>query len=48
MVELLVANGADVNARTKNGRTPMSLLRWKDEKQNEQTIELLRKHGAKE
>ena len=27
VVELLVAHGADVNAKTRNGRTPMSLLK---------------------
>jgi ankyrin repeat protein len=48
VVEMLVANGADVNAKTKNGRTPMSLLKWGGREENEQTVELLRKHGAKE
>ena len=48
IVEMLVANGADVNAKTKNGRTPMSLLKWGGYEENEQTIELLRKCGAKE
>jgi ankyrin repeat protein len=48
VVELLVANGADVNAKTKNGRTPLSLLRWGGYEENEQTAELLRQHGAKE
>ena len=49
IVEVLVAHGADVNAKTKNGRTPMSLLKIsRDHSHNEKLIELLRKHGAKE
>jgi len=49
IVEVLVAHGADVNAKTKNGRTPMSLLKTsQDHSHNEKLIELLRKHGAKE
>lgn len=49
VVEVLVAHGADVNAKTRNGRTPMSLLKLsQDYSHNEKLIELLRKHGAKE
>jgi ankyrin repeat protein len=48
VVEMLVAKGADVNAKTKNGRTPISLLKCYGHEENEQTVELLRKHGAKE
>jgi len=51
VVEALIANGADINAKSKNGKTPMSVakqvagdIRGYDE----QVIELLRKHGAKE
>jgi ankyrin repeat protein len=49
IVEVLVTHGADVNAKTKNGRTPISLLKIsQDHSHNEKLIELLRKHGAKE
>jgi len=47
--ELLIAHGADINAKTSDGMTSLSLLKqqaWRD--QSEQLIELLRKHGAKE
>jgi len=43
--EVLIAHGADVNAKTKKGKTPMSLAK---ERGDEQIVELLRKHGAKE
>ena len=42
--ELLIAEGADVNAKDNQGRTPVDLAIV--EKQNEIT-ELLRKHGGK-
>ena len=41
VVELLVANDADVNALSVNGKTPLD---WADDKE---TADLLRKHGAK-
>ena len=41
IAELLIAEGADVNAKTKyNGRTPLDLAGWR-------TSDLLRKHGGK-
>jgi ankyrin repeat protein len=45
IVELLIAEGANVNARDGAGRTPL----WyaKDEG-NTEVVELLLKHGAKE
>ncbi len=45
MVELLVANGADINAKDKKRRTVFSLAK---EKGHTEIVELLRKHGAKE
>ena len=44
MVELLIANGADVNAKNKNGNTPLDSSSLS--KQTE-TADLLRKHGGK-
>ncbi len=41
VVELLVANDADVNALSVNGKTPLD---WADDKE---TADLLRKHGGK-
>jgi ankyrin repeat protein len=43
--EVLIAHSADVNAKNHNGHTPMSLAKRSG---NEQLVELLRKHGAKE
>jgi ankyrin repeat protein len=40
IVELLIATGADVNAKNKEGRTP---LNWA----SGETADLLRKHGGK-
>jgi ankyrin repeat protein len=40
IVELLIATGADVNAKNKEGRTP---LNWA----SGETANLLRKHGGK-
>jgi ankyrin repeat protein len=39
-VELLIAEGADVNAKFKDGETPLD---WADG----ETADLLRKHGGK-
>lgn len=43
--ELLIANGADINAKALYGWTPMDFAKRRG---NEQMIELLRKHGAEE
>ncbi len=43
--EVLIAHSADVNAKNRDGHTPMSLAKRSG---NEQLVELLRKHGAKE
>jgi len=41
---LLITNGADVNVKNVNGRTPLDLANeWKQK----QTADLLRKHGGK-
>jgi hypothetical protein len=45
MVKLLLAHKADVNARTKNGCTPLSLAQ---ERILKRIIELLRADGAEE
>jgi len=45
MAELLIANGADINSKTKKGNTPMSLAKMRNK---QETVELLREHGAKE
>ncbi|MCH7557145.1 MAG: hypothetical protein IIB56_06775 [Planctomycetes bacterium] len=42
---MLVANGADVNAKSKSGKTPIELAKGTG---NKEIIELLQKHGAKE
>jgi len=41
IVELLIAKGADVNAKSKEGKTPL------DRAINKETADLIRKHGAK-
>jgi ankyrin repeat protein len=44
IAELLIANGADVNAKNKGGRTPLdSAIAFK----HTETADLLRKHGGK-
>jgi ankyrin repeat protein len=45
VVELLIAKGADINAKDNNGKTPLSLAK---ETKNDEIVELLRKHNAKE
>ena len=42
IIELLIAAGADVNAKTKRGETPLD---WA--KKYPETADLLRKHGGK-
>lgn len=44
-VELLLAKGADLNAREEKGKTLLSVAR---EEGHTEIVELLRKHGAKE
>ncbi|MDP7135593.1 MAG: ankyrin repeat domain-containing protein, partial [Planctomycetota bacterium] len=44
VVELLIANGADVNAKDDNGETS---LNWAIFKGKTETADLLRKHGGK-
>jgi ankyrin repeat protein len=45
IVNLLLRNETDVNARDNNGFTPLSIARKNGLKE---IVELLRKHGAKE
>ena len=42
IVELLITKGADVNAKTKRGETPLDQA-----KRHPETAALLRKHGGK-
>ena len=44
IVELLIAKGADVNARRMNGRTPLDAAIIRN---HTETADLLRKHGGK-
>jgi ankyrin repeat protein len=44
MIQALIDNGAAINARSKNGATPLS---WASKKGNTATVELLKKAGAK-
>jgi len=46
VVELLLAHGADVNAKDDKGKTPLDVA-IKSEQSNKEIIELLRKHGGK-
>ena len=43
VAELLIASGAEVNAKSDLGRTP---LNWAAERENTETVELLLEHGA--
>ena len=43
MVELLLANGAEVNAKANNGVTPLNLAAGHNE-----VVKLLRQHGGQE
>ncbi len=45
VAEMLLANGANMDTRDWNGKTPLSLAK---ENGNTEIVELLRKHGAKE
>jgi hypothetical protein len=44
IVELLIAKGADVNAKDDDGKTP---LNWAIDFKKTETADLLRKHGGK-
>ncbi len=43
-VKTLIQNGADVNVKDKWGRTPLDIV---IEKNYEDTVKLLKQHGAK-
>jgi len=45
MAKLLIAHGADVNARTSDAKTPLSLA---SEKEHHEMVTLLREHRARE
>lgn len=45
VVEVLLKNGPDAKAKTRDGRTPSSPAKKKG---HNEIVELLRKHGAKE
>ncbi|MHC4542163.1 MAG: ankyrin repeat domain-containing protein, partial [Planctomycetota bacterium] len=45
VVELLLAHGADVKVKTKNGFTPLGLA---EEREFDEIVELLCKRGAEE
>ena len=45
IAELLILNGANVNATDKTGANPLNLA---DEKGHKEVVELLIKHGAHE
>ena len=44
MAELLIAAGADVNAKDLEGQTPLD---WAEEEKHKEIVDLLRKHGGK-
>ena len=45
VVKVLLKNGPDAKAKTREGRTPLSLAKKKG---HNEIVELLRKHRAKE
>jgi len=45
VVELLIAKGADMNAKNNKGQAALSLAK---EQGHEEIVELLRKHGARD
>ena len=47
IVELLIANGADVNAMDESGHTPLDDLVVMDSAKWNEIADLLRKHGGK-
>jgi ankyrin repeat protein len=48
VAELLIAKGADVNAKMLDGRTPLDwAVFFRNKFRTQETIDLLRKHGGK-
>ena len=45
VVEVLIAKGADVNAKDRQGRTPS---KWAEQRGHTEIADLLHKHEAKE
>ncbi len=45
IAKLLIANGADINAKALMGQTPLRLAK---ENRHKEMVELLKRHGAKE
>jgi ankyrin repeat protein len=48
VARLLISHGADVNASTKDGRTPLSQARMYTGQKHQEIAEMLIAHGAKE